>query len=137
MSNKNENNGSLGLIVGITAGIAAVAAGSFAAYKIANEIKKDSHETTIISPDERNYVTITCGSSDFARGLTLVKIKAENEKDECNLSFLVGKSANKISFAWENDDHLEFCIGDGKVKKICSVSFAGEEIEIKLYRKKI
>ncbi len=134
MSNKNSN-GIIGMVLGITAGAAAVAAGCAAALKVANEIKNDSQETTMISPDEKNFVTITCGSSPFANGLTLVKIKAENENDSCELKFLVGKSANKISFSWKDNDHIDFCIGDGKKRSVCAVSF-GEEIHIKYFLKK-
>lgn len=136
MANKNESNGILGLVAGVATGVAAVAAGCFAAMKVAKEIKNDSQETTIISPNEKNYVTITCGSSQLAHGLTLVKINAENDIDKCDLSFLVGKSANKISFVWKDENDLEFCIGDSNVKKICAVSFGEEKIEIKMHLKK-
>ncbi len=135
MSQKNGTNGIVGLIVGITAGVAAATAGGLAALKVLKEIKSDSQETTMVSPNEKNYVTVTCGSSSFARGLTLVKVKAENENDHCEISFLAGKNA-KISFNWKDDDNFELGIKDGKLEKVCDVSFEGDEITMKLYAKK-
>ena len=93
----NSKNGILGLVLGIGAGVAAATAGFFAASKVAKEINEDSQSMTIVSPNEKNLVTITCGSSPFAKGLTLIKVKAENGEEECNLNFLTGKSCN-ISF---------------------------------------
>ncbi|MBE6584164.1 MAG: hypothetical protein E7649_04160 [Ruminococcaceae bacterium] len=132
----NQKSGALGLILGIGAGIAAATAGFFAATKVAKEINEDSQSTTIVSPNEKNYVTITCGSSPFAKGLTLIKIKAENEADECNLNFLVGKNCN-ISFDWNNDDELEVRVESGRTAKICAISFTDEEITMTLYAKKL
>lgn len=126
-------NGKIALAIGLCTGVAAAAVGCIAAVKIVNEIKEDFHETTLISPNEKNFVTVKCGSSKFARGLTLVRVKAENENDTCNISFLAGKNSNKISFNWKDDDHFEFHLGDGKVKQFCDVSFEGENIAMKYY----
>ena len=129
-------NGKIALAIGIVTGVAAATVGCIAAFKIVNEIKEDFQETTLISPNEKNFVTVKCGSSKFARGLTLVKVKAENETDTCNISFLAGKNSNKIRFNWKDDDHFEFHLGDGKVKQHCDVSFAGESISMKYSLKK-
>lgn len=131
----SQKNGLFGLIVGITAGVAAATAGSLAALKVVNEIKNDSHETTMVSPNEKNYVTVTYGSSDFARGLTLVKVKAESEGNNCDISFLASKDA-KMSFNWKDDENFELGITDVKHEKICSVSFEGNEINMKVNSKK-
>ena len=131
----NTKSGALGIILGIGAGIAAATAGFFAANKVVKEINEDAQSITVVSPNEKNYVTITCGSSPFAKGLTLVKIKAENEADECNLNFLAGKNCN-VSFDWKNDDELEVSVESGKTTKICNVTFVDEEITITLYAKK-
>ena len=136
MANQNGKSGILGLVLGVAAGAAAVAAGYFATAKIVKEINNDSQDTTLVSPNEKNLVTITCGSSLTAKGLTFVKIKAANEKDTCNLNFLTGKSADSISFNWEDDDHIEICIGENAVKQVCYVSFEGEEIQMTLCAKK-
>ncbi len=130
----SQKNGLVGLIVGITAGVAAATAGTLAALKVANEIKDDSHETTIVSPNEENLIKLTCGSSSFAKGLTLIKVKAENSVDHCDFSFLVGKNS-KISFNWIDDNNCEVYISDSKIKRICNVSF-GEEIVMKIYAEK-
>ena len=135
MAKKNGSSGVAGMILGITAGVAAATAGGFAAFKVFQEIKTDSQETTTVSPNEKNYVTVTCGSSHFARGLTLVKVKAENENDHCEVSFLAGKNA-KISFNWKDDDSFELGIGGAKLEQICDVSFADDNITMKLYAKK-
>ena len=131
----SQKNGLFGLIVGITAGVAAATAGSLAAIKVVNEIKSDSHETTMVSPNEKNYVTVTYGSSDFAKGLTLVKVKAESEGNNCDVSFLASKNA-KMSFNWRNDENFELGITDVKHEKICIVSFENNEINMKVNSKK-
>lgn len=131
----NSKNGVLGLVLGIGAGVAAAAAGFLATNKVAKEINEDSQSTTIVSPNEKNLVTITCGSSPSAKGLTLIKIKAENGEDDCNLNFLTGKSCN-ISFEWKTDDNLEILVSSGKSTKVCDVNFEGDEINMVLYIKK-
>ena len=131
----SQKNGLVGLIVGIAAGVAAATAGGLAALKVANEIKDDSHETTIVSPNEENLVKLTCGSSTFAKGLTLIKVKAENGKEHCDFSFLVGKNS-KIAFNWVDDNNCEVFISDSKLKRICNISF-GEEIAMKIYAEKL
>ena len=131
-----KNKGITGIILGVGAGAVAAAASCVAVFKIFNEIKSDNQETTMVSPNEKNFVTVTCGSSRFANGLTLINVKAENENDDCELSFLAGKDANQISFNWVDDDHFSFFLGEGQIKKCCDVSFDGEEIVIKHYIKK-
>ena len=131
-----KNKGITGMVLGITAGAVAAAASCVAALKIFKEIKNDNQETTMVSPNEKNFVTVTCGSSHFANGLTRINVKAENENDDCELSFLAGKDANHISFNWEDDDHFSFYLGEGAVKRCCDVSFDGEHIAIKHYVKK-
>jgi len=131
-----NNKGITGMVLGITAGAVAAAASCVAALKIFKEIKNDNQETTMVSPSEKNFVTVTCGSSHFANGLTRINVKAENEKDNCELSFLAGKDANNISFNWEDDDHFNFSLGEGKVKRCCDVAFDGDEIVIKHFVKK-
>ena len=126
----------VGIIIGAALGTAATVAGILVVRKIVKEIKSDLNECIFMSPYGDNVVTVTHGSSKFAKGLTFVKIKAENEKDTCNLNFLTGKSADSISFNWEDDDHIEICIGENAVKQVCYVSFEGEEIQMTLCAKK-
>ena len=131
----SQKNGLVGLIVGIAAGVVAATAGGFAALKVVHEIKDDSNETTIVSPNEVNLIKLTCGSSSFAKGLTLIKVKAENGEDHCDFSFLVGKNS-KISFNWADDDNCNVYISDSKFKRVCSVSF-GENIVMNVHGEKI
>lgn len=131
-----KNKSITGMILGIGAGVAAAAASCVAAIKIFQEIKTDNQETTMISPNEKNFVTVTCGSSRFANGLTRINVKAENENNNCELSFLAGKDADQISFSWADDDHFSFHLGEGKSIKCCDVSFEDDNIEIKHYVKK-
>jgi hypothetical protein len=131
-----NNKGITGMVLGITAGAVAAAASCVAALKIFQEIKVDNQETTMVSPNEKNFVTVTCGSSRFANGLTRINVKAENENDNCELSFLAGNDANQISFSWADDDHFSFHLGEGKATKYCDVSFEGEHIAIQHYIKK-
>ena len=132
----NNKKGIAGMVIGITTGALAAASACLATIKIVQEIKKDNQETTMVSPNDKNFVTVRCGSSHFANGLTLIHVKAENENDNCELSFLAGKSANSISFNWADDDHFSLLIGDGKTKKCCDISFEGEEINMVYYLKK-
>ena len=133
-----SNNGKLGLIFGIAAGAVASVAGCLATVKAVKEIKSDLHEVTLVSPNGKNIVSVNSGSSDFAVGLTYVKLKAENEEGKtCELSFLAGKNSNKIIFNWKDDEHLEFQLGDTKCKQYCDVSFNEDDIVMKYYLKKV
>ena len=132
-----SKNGNLGLILGVTAGAIASAAGCFATVKAVKEIKNDLHEVTLVSPNGKNIVSVNSGSSNFAVGLTYVKLKAENENGKtCEFSFLAGKNSNKVIFNWKDDEHLEFQLGDAKHKQYCDVSFNEDDIEMKYYLKK-
>ena len=77
----------IGLIVGVTLGTAATIAGIITVRKIVKEIKNDLVEESFISPNGDNLVTLTYGSSDFARGLTFIKVRGMSEggKDDCKL----------------------------------------------------
>ena len=131
----NSKNGILGLVLGIGAGVAAATAGFFAANKVAKEINADSQSMTIVSPNEKNLATITCGSSPSANGLTLIKVKAENGADDCSLNFLAGNSCN-ISFEWKTEDNLEIIVTGNKTCKVCDVSYGEKGITIVLSVKK-
>ncbi len=132
----SNTKGIAGMVIGITTGALAAAAAGFAAIKVVQEIKNDSQETTMVSPNEKNFVTVRCGSSHLAKGLTLINVKAENENDSCELSFFAGKSANKISFNWKDDDNFTFYLGEGSGKKCCDISFEDDDIEINYHLKK-
>lgn len=133
-----STNGKLGLILGVAAGAVASVAGCLATVKAVKEIKNDLHEVTLVSPNGKNIVTVNRGSSNFAVGLTYVKLTAENENGKtCDISFLAGKNSNKVIFNWKDDEHLEFQLGDAKHKQYCDVAFNEEDIVMKYYLKKI
>lgn len=131
------NNGKIGLIAGVVAGAVASVAGCLVTVKVVKEIKNDLQEVTLVSPNGKNIVTVNRGSSNFAIGLTYIKLKAENEEGKtCEMSFLAGNNSNKIIFDWKDDDHLYFQLGDAKHKQYCDVTF-GEEIKMVYSLKRI
>ena len=132
-----SSNGKFGTALGIVAGALISAVGCLATIKAVKEIKNDLQEVTLVSPNGNNTVTVSRGSSDFAVGLTYIKLKAENENGKtCEFSFLAGKNSNKVLFDWKDEDHLDFQLGDEKCKQYCDVSFAEDDITMKYYLKK-
>ena len=132
---KKQTN--VGLIVGLAAGAAAVIAGTLATIKTAIEIKRDLQQIEFISADQKNSVIVEFGTSNFARGLTLIKIKADMEdgKDTCKFSFLSRRS--DFLGEWTDENHFELSAGKGKSKQFCDVNFEGEEIVITYSFKKL
>lgn len=133
-----KKQGVFGLVAGITLGVAAAVAGGIAAAKIVKEIKSDLEQTDFVSPNGDNIVTLNCGASDFANGLTLVKIEAytENSNASCNFSLLAGKNAGAFSCEWKDNEHFELLVGSKKRKQCCDVDFSGEKIVIGYYMNK-
>ena len=135
-----KKQGVIGLVVGIAAGVAAAVAGGLATAKVVKEIKNDIKDSELISPDGNNKITLSCGASDFAKGLTYIKINAKSEalEDECKLSVLAGKKgAQSINCEWTDNEHFELTIGNGKLRQCCDVSFEDEQIVIYYYWVKI
>ena len=131
-----KKQGVIGLIVGITAGVAAAVAGGLATARIVKEIKSDLKDEKIVSPDGNNSVTLSCGASSFAKGITLIKVHAQTETigDKCKFSFLVGnKSAQHINCEWMDNDHFELTEGEVKLKQCCDVDFGDEQITLMYY----
>ena len=112
-----------GLVIG-----AAVSAVTVAAVKVAKEIKGDVTKLDFASPDGQNLVGVELGSSSFAKGLTLIKIKAENSlgTDECKFVFLAG--SKDITCEWKDENNCEILAGKGKIKHFCTVCFEGGKI---------
>ena len=131
-----SGKGIVGLVTGIAAGAAAVVAGYFTAAKVVGEIKDDFQETTFVSPNEKNIVTVKCGASKFAKGLTYIKVKAENENENCEMGFLAGKGAYQIDIDWVDENTFELSFNEGKHEKTCVVSFTDEQIDMKYYTAK-
>ena len=129
----------IGLIIGITLGTAATIAGIIAVRKIVKEIKNDLEEESFISPNGDNLVTLTYGSSDFARGLTFIKVRGMSEggKDDCKLIAFAKRNSKLFSAEWADNAHFNLVIGNGKVKQHCDVSFEGRKINALYYLHKI
>lgn len=134
-----KNHTLLGLAVGFVVGAATAVAGAVAVDKVSREIKEDLNEYSFTSPDCNNIVTLSKGSSETAKGLTVIKIKAttEGKEDECKLVMLAGKNAEILSGEWTDNDHFELIVGKGKRLQCCDVSFDEEEIKALYYFKKI
>lgn len=130
-----NKKGIIGLVAGAVAGVAAVTAGIFATKKVVKEIKADLKDVELVSPEGNNKITLSCGASDFAKGLAMIKVFAttEDKEDDCKFSFLAGKRAESIKYDWADNDHFELTVGEGKIKQCCDVDFEGEEIIIYYY----
>lgn len=131
---KKDNTG---LIIGIAAGTLAAAAATYYTAKVVKEVKNDLKEVYFVSPNEENIVSVTSGSSDTARGLTLIKIKAytKSGSDECKFAFLSRKG--ELYCKWYDDDNFELLSGKGERKQCCEVDFGAEEITLTYCMKKI
>ena len=134
-----KKNGLVGLIAGFVTGTAAAVAGTIAVRKVAGEIKDDMGQQIFPSPEGNNLVTLTRGTSETAKGLTLVKLTAtsEDKEDECRLKVLTKKGTRFLSGEWLDNDHFQLLIGNGKHKQCCDVSFDGDEIKAHYYLLKV
>ena len=112
-----------GLLTGAAASTVAIAAA-----KTFKEIKNDTTTLDFVSSDEKNTVKVAFGSSSFAKGLTMIKITAENDlgTDEGKFVFFAG--SKNIFCEWKDDKHFELIVGKGKIKHFCEVSFESVEI---------
>lgn len=122
-------------IFGFAAGAAAAIAGKMAVDKVIKEIKGDLDDESFVSPSGDNVVTLSCGSSESAKGLTYIKVRASSESktDTCELIAFAKGKAKAIVGEWEDEEHFKLTIGKGKVKQRCDVSFEGEQIVAHYY----
>lgn len=123
----------VGIIIGAALGTAATVAGILVVRKIVKEIKSDLNECTFTSPYGDNVVTVTHGSSKFAKGLTFVRVKAsvEGGHDACKLVLFTKNSSELFTGEWDENDKFRLLVGNGKRKQCCDVSFEGEKINAK------
>ena len=124
-----------GAIFGFVTGAAAAIAGKMAVDKIVKEIKGELDDESFVSPSGENVVTISCGSSESAKGLTYIKVRASSEAkaDTCELIAFARKKATAIVGEWSDEDHFKLLIGNGKRKQCCDVNFDGEQIVAHYY----
>lgn len=128
----------IGLIAGLTAGVAAAVAGGLATKKVVKEIKDDLNDFSFVSDDGKNVVSLTYGSSDFARGLTYVQVKASVEDSDlaCKMIVFSIKKTEVFNGEWSDNEHFKLLVGGGKRKQCCDVDFSGDEINMYYYVEK-
>jgi len=131
---KKDNTG---LIIGIAAGALAAAATTYVTAKVVKEVKNNLKEVYFVSPNEDNVVSVTSGSSEFAKGLTLIKVKAytKNGDAECKFAFL--SRTGEIGCEWQDNESFELLVGKGAKKQCCEVDFCEDDINITYCFKKI
>ena len=119
-------------IFGLAAGIAAITAVAVGVNKISREMKNGLVEEEFDSPFGNNWIKISMGSSETAKGLMYIKINAEcdSNEDACNLLIFAEKDA-AMSIVWEDNDHFILLVGNGKRKQCCEVSFGIKNISMK------
>ena len=125
----------IGICVGAVIGTAAVVAGTLAVRRVIKEIKEDLSECSFSSPDGNNVVTLTCGTSKLARGLTFIKVEGsvESGNDNCKLVLFAKDSFELFSGEWLDNDHFRLLVGGGKRKQCCDVRFDGQKISANYY----
>jgi len=130
-----KKNSVFAVAMGFAAGAAAVFAGKIAADKIVGEIKNDLSGHTFVSPDGSNFVTLSYGSSESAKGLTFIRVTAgaSESEDNCKLVVFAKKSDELFSGEWDENDRFRLLIGTGRRKQCCDVTFGGEEITAHYY----
>ena len=126
-----KGNTILGLVAGLAAGIAA----TVAVNKVVTEIKSDMGEHRFTSPDGNNFVTLSYGSSNTAKGLTCIKVNASKEgsDDNCKLMIFAKKNEELFTGEWTDNDNFTLWVGKGKRKWRCEVDFEGEGVSAELY----
>ncbi|MBR6740640.1 MAG: hypothetical protein IKM04_06210 [Clostridia bacterium] len=124
-----------GMIAGFAVGTASAIAGRKAYDKVSKEIKDDFSDQVFTSPEGNNAVTLSLGSSESARGLTCIKVKATSESidDECKLIIFTFKKGDIISGEWSDNGNFRLLIGNGKRKQCCDVSFEEDRINALYY----
>lgn len=132
--------------IGISAGVAGVAAGAIVAVAvktivdtIAHEMRTDKGEHTFTSPDGNNTVTISYGTSVSARGFTRIKVlaTAEGSEDTCKLVAFARKSPTMFDGEWIDNDHFKLLIGCCNRKQCCDVTFGEDKITATYYLCKV
>ena len=121
-------------IFGLVFGIAAASAVAVAVSKISGEMKNGLVEEEFDSPFGDNWIKISMGSSETAKGLSKIKVQAETDRNEdvCKLVLLAKKDA-PISYEWEDNEHFKLYVGNGKLKQCCEVAFDIKEITARYY----
>jgi hypothetical protein len=122
------------VLFGLALGIAAASAVAVAVNKISSEMKNEIDEEEFDSPFGNNWIKVSFGSSETAKGLACIKVQAETDSNEdvCKLVMLAEKDA-AISYEWEDNEHFKLYVGNGKLKQCCDVVFDIDKITAKYY----
>ena len=133
-----KKKGLIGLIAGVAAGAAAAIAGGLVTAKVVKEIKSDLNDFSFVSDDGKNVVTLTYGSSDFAKGLTYVQVRAFVEESDldCKMVVFAIKKTELFNGEWEDGEHFKLSVGSGKRRQCCEVDFSNDEINMYYYIEK-
>ena len=129
----------LGSLAGFAVGAASAVAAKIAVDKVVTEIKQDLGDHVFTSPEGNNFVTLSCGTSNSAKGLTYIKVRAtsDGKDDDCKLVIFSKKKANYISGEWIDNEQFKLLIGTGKRKQCCDVTFDGKQIAAVYYIQKM
>ena len=133
-----KKQGVAGLIAGIMAGAATAIVSGLVTAKVVKEIKSDLNDFSFVSNDGKNVVTLTYGSSDFARGLTYVQVRAfvEDSDLDCKMIVFAIKKDEIFCGEWSDNDTFKLRVGNGKRKQCCEADFSGDEINMYYYVEK-
>lgn len=115
----------IGTLLGLAAGAAVTAAGAIAVSRVTKEIKSGMGEQCFPSPNGDNTVTVSCGASTTAKGLTYLRVLATSEvcEDTCALSLLTRKMPEELDVEWIDNEHFRLLVGPGARKQCCEITF--------------
>ena len=113
----------IGIVIGAVVGTAAAVGTALVVRKIVKEIKSDLNQCTFTSPNGDNEVTLSYGSSKFAKGLTFVRVKANG----CKLVLFTRNASEPFDGEWNENGNFTLLVGNGKYKQCCEVSFDGKK----------
>lgn len=124
-----KKSAAAGIAAGILIGTAAAFAVKKLVDKISDEIKSDLIQREFLSPFGGNQVDFSYGSSETAKDLAVIKLRAETDMNEdvCKLVILSKKDA-AVSYEWSDNDHFRLLVGSGKRRQCCDVVFETEKI---------
>lgn len=118
-----------GIAAGIILGTAAAVAVKKLVDKISDEIKNDLIQREFLSPFGGNQVDFSYGSSETAKDLAIIKLRAETDMNEDVCKFLMlSKKDDAVSYEWSDNDHFRLLVGNGKHRQCCDVTFETEKI---------
>ena len=129
----------IGIIIGAAVGTAATVAGILLVRKIVKEIRSDLDKCTFTSPDGDNEVTLTYGSSKFAKGLTFIRVKANtvSGKNACKLVLFTKNGTEPFDGEWDDNGNFRLLVGNGSLKQCCDVNFEGTKINANYCLRKV